>query len=257
METSTQAAPAVEMGVGARLVGVFFSPARTFESIARKPGWDWLVPIALLLASILVSSAVVNPKLDVEGYVERFMSKMEARGNIPEGQLADIEKSVRQQFTFSTSVVGRAVGCAVFLLIVLVVPLIYHGIAAAMGAKTRYVMVLAGYAYVQMVQVVYWLLQAVVALPKERIDVVDAQLFRLVKSNPGAFMDPETTNRALLILVSSIDIFNIAALVIGSIALSKTTRLGPRGAAITVGGLWLLWVLLSAVLGMIQAAFGG
>ena len=37
-----------EPGPLARVIGVFFSPAKTFESIARKPGMDWLLPVIIL-----------------------------------------------------------------------------------------------------------------------------------------------------------------------------------------------------------------
>jgi hypothetical protein len=256
MEATAQDSPRQEMGPLARMAGVFFSPARTFESIARKPGWDWIVPIVLLMAGVLFSTVVTTPRVDEEGFVQTFMKKMDANPNIPESKKAEIEQSVRGQFKFSKSFLGKLVTACVFAALVFLVPLFYHLTAMAMGAKTGYVRVLAGYAYVQMVQVVWWFLNGLIAMTKTTIDVIDLQLFRLVKSNPAAFMDPQTTNRSLLLLLSSIDLFEIWALVLGSIALSKTTRLSPKGAAMTVVSFWVLWVFLKVALGTVQAMFG-
>jgi hypothetical protein len=256
MEGTTQEAPRAEVGVLGRIFGVFFSPGETFASIARKPGWDWLVPIALLAVAILFSSAMSTPRMDEEGFVQTFMKKMEANPNIGEAQREEIEQGVRKQFTFSRTLPGKLLGVVAFVLPIFIVPLFYHWTAMAMGAKTGYVKVMAGYAWVQMVHVVWWLVHGLIAMTKTRIDVVDLQMFRLVKSNPGAFMNVETTNRALLVLASSIDVFEIAGLVLGSIALSKTTRFSPRGAAVTVVSFWLVWVVLKMIGGTLQAAFG-
>ena len=115
---------------------------------------------------------------------------------------------------------------------VLIVPLIYHGLAAAFGAKTKYLTVVAGYAYTQVIQIIPQLLTAVVAWPRESLE-------------------------ALLAVASSLDVFDIWAFFVGSIALSKTTRFSPRGAKYVVGGVWLSYILLKVCLGGVYSAFTG
>ncbi len=46
MADSTEAGHVEEMGLGRRMVGVFFSPGATFESVrSRVSTSDWLVPL--------------------------------------------------------------------------------------------------------------------------------------------------------------------------------------------------------------------
>jgi hypothetical protein len=78
-----------------------------------------------------------------------------------------------------------------------------------------------------------------------------------LKSNLGAFLDFDTTSKAVLAVASSIDVFDIWAFFVGSIALSKTTRFSPKAARYTVGGVWLLYILLKVVFGGIYSAFTG
>ena len=79
----------------------------------------------------------------------------------------------------------------------------------------------------------------------------------MLKSNVAAFMDFETTNKVVLAVLSSVDVFDIWMFFIGSIALSKTSKFSPKGAMFTVGGVWLLYIVLKmACAGLYQAFLG-
>lgn len=242
-----------------RVVGVLFSPATTFASIARKPGWDWLVPVFLVMAAFFVSQSATVTKIDVDDAVKtqmKFVDKM-AGANLTPEKRAEIVEQTRQGFEKQKSPVRRAMNTLFIFIPVLIVPLIYHGLAAAFSAKTNYKTVLAGYAYTQVVQIFPQLLTAVVAWPQEKLDAADVQFARVLKSNLGAFFDFETTSKALLAVASSVDVFDIWAFFVGSIALSKTTRFTPKGARFVVGGVWLSYILLKVVFGGIYSAFMG
>jgi hypothetical protein len=248
-----------EPGAVARVIGVFMSPAKTFESIARKPGWDWLVPVVLVMAALFVSQSATVPKIDVDEAVKtqmKFVDKM-SNGQMPEEKRAEIEQKTRDGMESGKSPVRRALNCLLIFIPVLLVPLIYHGLAAAFGAKTSYKKVLSGYAYTQVIQVVPQLLTAAVAFPLEKIDANDIQFARVLKSNVGAFLDFETTSKAVLAVASSLDVFDIWAFIVGSIAVSKTTRFSPSAAKYVVGGVWLLYILLKVMLGGLYSAFSG
>jgi Yip1 domain len=244
-----------EMGTVERLTGVFFSPGKTFESIGRKPGWDWLVPVAIMLCLVLFGAFMINPKLDVDGAVNQAMKKFDQRKDLNDAQRENIEKSFRGQYTFMTTGKGRYLAPVIVIIPLLLVPLFYHGIAAAFGAATRYGTVLAGYAWVQMVQVVKGLIGIAVTLPRDKIDILDAE--RIVKSSVGAFLNPETTPKALMALATNIDLFEIWGLVLGSIMLSRTTRLSKNAATMTVVGLWVVWVLVKVAGAALGSAVGG
>ena len=248
-----------ELGTLARLTGVFFSPAKTFESIARSPGWNWLVPVVLLMAAFYVSQSATVTKIDVDDAVKtqmKFVDKM-AGGNLPADKRAEIVEQTRLGMEKQKTPVRRGLNTLFIFIPVLIVPLIYHGIAAAFGAKTKYLTVLAGYAYTQTIQIIPALLTAVVAWPQEMLDASDVQFARVLKSNVGAFLDFDTTSKAVLAVASSLDVFDIWAFFVGSIALSKTTRFSPAAARYAVGGVWILYIVLKVVLGSLYSAFTG
>ncbi len=250
--------PPIEMGAGSRLVNVFFSPGRTFESIGRKPGSDWIVPVILVVLLGIVGSFVITPKIDVDAAVREQISRIEKRSpNLTDQQRGQVEESVRKNMGFFVQGGGRFIGPFFALIPIFLVPAIYHGIAAAAGKKTGYVNVLAGYSYVQMVQVLKGVLMIVVALPRKTIDLAELQIGGLLKSNLAAFLDPETTSRPLLALASNIDVLELWALALGIVALPRVTRLSTKAATLTVVGLWILWVLILVGLATLGQAFGG
>jgi len=260
-EATGAAAPSTgpELGPVARVMGVFLSPTKTFESIARKPGWDWLLPVVLLMAASFIAQSVLLPKMDVDEAVKtqmKFVDKM-AKGSIPEEKRGEIEQKTREGMESGTRPVRRALNTLFIPALVLLVPLFYHGIAAAFGKKTRYFTVLSGYAYTWVIYVIPTLLTAAVAWPLEKIDANDIQFYRVLKSNVAAFLDFETTSKVVLALTSSIDVFDIWAFFVGSIALSKTTKFSPTGAKYVVGGVWLVYILCKVVLGGVYSAFSG
>jgi hypothetical protein len=258
--TSASIPPAgPELGAFARLTGVLFSPGTTFESIARKPGWDWLVPIVLVMAASFVMQAGTVAKIDVDDAVKtqmKIVDKM-SKGNLPKEKLAEIEERTRAGIEKGKSPVRRALNTFFVLIPVFFVPLLYFGITAAFGKKAKYLTVVAGYAYTQVIQVFPLLLTAVVAWPREKFDAMDVQFARVLKSNVGAFLDFDTTSKVVLALASSIDVFDIWAFVVGSIALSKTTKLTPSGARWAVGGVWFTYIVVKMCLGGLYSAFMG
>jgi len=260
MTESTEAsAGGPELTPVQRVIGVFTAPSRTFESIARKPGWDWLLPVALVMIGFFIVQSVANPRIDVDAAVKnqmKFVDKM-AKGNMTEAQRTKIEEDTRAGYEKAKSPVRRALTSFAVFIPVFFVPLIYHALAAAFGTKTKYMKVVAGYAYTQVIQVIPLLLTAVVAWPKETLDAPDVQFGRVLKSNLAAFMDWDTTNKALLGLLSSVDVFDIWLFVVGSIALSKTTRFSKGAARMVVAGVWAAYILLKIVLGAAYSGFMG
>lgn len=166
-----------------------------------------------------------------------------------------IEEAVRNTMTKTTQGPYRFIGAFFVLVPLFLVPLFWHGIAAAWGKATSYLSVVAGYAYVQMVQVLKGILMLAVAAPRKTIGILEVE--SLLKSNLGAFMNPETASRPLLTLASSVDIFELWAIALGVIALSRITRLTPKAATITVVGLWIVWILVKVIGALIVSAFGG
>jgi hypothetical protein len=211
-----------------------------------------------MVASFIAQRATL-PKMDVDGAVKAQMRMVEkmSQGNLSAEQRDEIEKKTRDGMVAGMTPLRSALNTLFVPVIVLLVPLIYHGLAAAFGKKTRYFTVVSGYAYTWVIYLIPLLLSALVAMPQDSIDAMDIQFQRVLKSNVAAFLDFETTNKALLALLSSVDIFDIWAFFVGSIALSKTTRFSPSAAKLVVGGVWGAYILVKVILGVMYSAFMG
>lgn len=247
-----------EPGALARLAGVFFSPAKTFESIGRKPGRDWVVPVLLLMLGVFVYQSIAGPKIDVDEAVAqqlRVTEKMMGR-ELPAEQREEIEQGIRQQVEGQNSPARRALTLPFILIPIFLVPALYHAIAAATGRKSTYMRLVSAYSYTQTIQLVPLLLSSLVAaLTTHKLSVNDVQFSRVLKSNAAAWLDFDSTHKAVLALLSSVDVFDIWAFVVGTIALSRVTRFSVRGAALTVGGVWAAYILLKIVLGVVYQTF--
>jgi hypothetical protein len=248
-----------ELGPIQRLTGVFVSPAKTFESIARKPGWDWLVPAAVLAAGVFVQQTVVVPKIDVDAAVKaqtRIVEKVTGH-ELSAKDRAEIERRAHEQVEAGKSPVRRGLTCLAVFIPILFVPLLYWGITAAFGGTTSYFKLLSGYAYTGVIQVIPLALSTLVAWPRATLDANEVQFQRILKSNVAAFLDWDTTNKALLALLSSLDVFDIWIFLVASIAVSKLTTFSKRGAYGVVGSVWGVYILVKVILAAVYGSFGG
>ena len=255
-EAGPGAPPAPEIGVFQKLVGVFFSPGKTFEAVAAKPGWDWIVPMIVLAACVTLYQSIATPRFDKEGAIAETMAKIEANPRIPENQRAGIEDRVRSQFEMSEKPVMRVIGVVTMLLPPFVVGLIYWGIAKAFGKNPKYLQLVAGYAWCLLAPAVYWLLTALVVMPRDKLGLFETQNMLLLKSNPAAFMGPDSA-AAIVTLLSFVDVFVIWGLFLRATMLEKVAGFGKGGAWAVAGTLLGLWVLIRAGLAALGQMFGG
>jgi len=238
-----------EPGAVARLTGVFFSPAKTFESIARKPGW--VVPVVVMAVWALVGGLLIAPRLDVDSIVQKQIAAAEKQGRtLTEEQLEPMRKGT-EFFMKLTPFLGPVY----WVVLVFLVGGIYHGASVLLGKSGQYLAVVSAYAHAQLVQLVKSVLTVAVALPRESID--PEEMNRLLKSNVGAFLDPEGTPAALRALLANVDVFDLWGLALCILALTRVTRLGQGAAAGVVLGAWAVYVAGSSALAAVGAAFGG
>ena len=254
-ETIPAASTEPESSAFARLIGVLFSPGKTFESIARKPGLSWLLPALILSALTIVGGIYINPKLDTEGAVKQAMKRIEARGDMSDAQKEQMRTAIQRQYDAVKTGPFRFLGPLVVWIPLLFVPLVYWGISKAMGAGGKYGTILAGYAFAMTPQIIKAIVGIAVALPRESIDISDAE--RIVKSSVGAFMDTETTSKPLMAVLTSIDLFEIWGIVLCSIMLARATKLSKNAATIAVVSVWVIYVLFKVFGAALGAAFGG
>lgn len=238
METTDVALPPAsdagpEVSAVGRIPGAFFSPVRTFESIARRP--TWLAPLLLWTILSVATTALLLPKID---YEQMTREAMQRRGQtIPEDRLASI---VERQKKFG-SIFGWVGGVASPAVLSALVAVVIWGSFKVFGYDARFSQAFGVTTHSYLPGV---LKGAFLMLLVSRQETVNPQnLGDLLSSNLG-FLVPADSSKALHALLQSFDVFAlwvVVLLVIGFAAAAKARRGAAAG---IIGTLWLLTVAI-------------
>lgn len=224
----------------ARLPGVFFSPVRTFESIARRP--TWLAPLILWTAMSVGVTAALLPKIDWDQLTRQAMQRQGQ--TVPEDRMASI---VERQKKFG-GIFGWVIGVASPAVVSLLVAVVLWGAFKAFGWDTRFSQAfgVTTHGFLPGVLKAAFLLFLIT-----RQETVNPQaLGDLLRSNLG-FLLPRDSSKPLHSLLQSLDIFSLWSLclfVVGFAAAAKVKRGAAAGIVVT---LWLLAVAIGVGWNMI------
>jgi hypothetical protein len=220
-----------------RIIGVFFSPTETFQSIARKP--DWVVPLLVLCVISLVSAWLISTRVDF-GDLARQAMEMNPRFNeIPADRQASIMKFTEGTMKVTTytspilSIIGLLIIAGALLLGV-----------RMMGGEGNFAQAFSVAIYGWYPRLLKGVISVIVLLNRKAITIWDLQ--NPVRSNLGFLFDPKTKPVAFA-FAASFDIFalwSLALYVIGYAAISRLSR-GKTAAVVII--LWLLIVLLTLI----------
>ena len=238
METTNAALPpasdtGAEVSAVGRIPGAFFSPVRTFESIARRP--TWVAPLLIWTILSVATTAVLLPKIDYEQLVREALQR---RGQtIPEDRMASI---VERQKKFG-SIFGWVGGAATPAALSALVAVVIWGSFKVFGYDARFSQAFGATTHAYLPGV---LKGAFLMFLVSRQETVNPQnLGDLLSSNLG-FLVPADSSKALHALLASFDVFAlwvVVLLVIGFAAAAKTRRGAAAG---IIGTLWVLTVAL-------------
>jgi hypothetical protein len=232
MEASVPAAAegGPEVSAAARIPGVFFSPVRTFESIARRP--TFLAPLVLWTLASLVTTWILLPKIDYEHLIRQALQK---RGqSVPEERIASI---VEQQKKVG-SAIGWAAGVASPTVVALIAAVVIWGAFKAFGWDTRFSQAFGVTAHGFLPGVLKSLLLMFLISRQETVD--PRNLGDLLRSNLGFLADPDS--KGLHSFLQSIDIFSLWCIVLLIIGFSAAARVKRGAAAGVIVTLWLIVV---------------
>jgi len=228
-----------------RALGVFISPGRTFESIARRP--DFVPPLIIAIVSAIAVSETMMAKIGMERIVRNSIELSPRASQMSAEQL--------QQATHQGVVIGtifarvfELVGVPIYLLIVAAVALFILNVV--FGATTNFKVNFSVVCYANLVGLVGAVLALVVILFGDP-EQFNPQNF--IPSSAGFFLNPHEISKPLYTIASSFDIFTSWFLVVASIGLSKASarKVRPIPIFLTFFGLWLVWVLIKAGLSML------
>jgi hypothetical protein len=230
------------MGEFSRLTGVFFEPAKTFEDIAARPGF-WVPMILVILLGIILVTLFTQHVGWERMMRQQFEMSPQAQQMAPERKEEAIQMYAKMGPLFGYG--GAILGTPITWLILAGIFLgIVKGI---MSAPVNFKQVFSVVAYGWMPHVLASILAIVVMFLKSPDD------FRLdnpLVFNPGAFMDPVTSNKALLAVASSLDLFVLWSMILMGIGLKAAggRKLSMGGAMTAVFLPWAIYVLGKAAL---------
>lgn len=230
------------MGEFSRLMGVFFEPKRTFGDIAERP--RWLAPTLLLIVASLAVIYLFNVHVGWDSYLHRIMD------NNPRVQQLSPEQRDRVMNTQLRivpifSYVGAVLGVPLTFLVG--GGLILGIVRGLLGAPIRFAQVFAVMAYASLPRVIFAALSIVVMFLKNPEDFDIQNSFG---SNPGAYMDPQTSSRFLYSLAGAFDLFSIWVILLIAVGLKAAggKRISFGGALFAVLLPWVVYVLIRGAL---------
>ena len=232
----------------ARLLGVFIEPGATFEDIARKP--DFIAPLILL---ILVSLAVVETMLAKIGMSRIMLQTLTQSGQAARMDPAQLNQAIAKGAPIGSALVQvtAVLGAPIFLLVVAGFGLlVLNGI---FGQHAGFKAVFSTTCYANMPSLV----GAVMAIAVMFFADPDAFNPKIpAPTNPGFFLNPQTTSHVVMALASSLDFVILWFLVLLAIGLSRVSRKKVKTGSIflTYFGAWILLVIVKVGFALLAGA---
>jgi len=235
--TPVPEAPAATISPFGRVVGVLFSPGKTFEDIARTP--SWVLPILITTVLSIISVVALNQRMNWRDYIIQQMDK-----NPRAAQLSTDQKQQQADMAVKFTVgIVYASGFLVPICFALIVGLVMWGaynLLAGAGARFSQAFSIVAHAGL--------------------VGIVSTPLFLLVLFlRPPGTMDPENplaTNLAALLpedsakwlfaLCKSIDVFSLWTLILIAIGFAAVNPKKLKGAKsfTTAFTVWAVYVVL-------------
>ena len=230
-----------------RLIGVLVAPHKTFRSIAERP--TWLVAFLVLLVLPLLPGLVANPKIDWEEFAQYQVERAGADLNSPEAkQQIEWTAKLGPYFIYATPFF-MAIG-------ILVCALVFWGAFTLAGGELGFKRSLAVVAHGMMPFAVAALLAVPVILGMDGIPPELIEQGGYLKSSLAA-LAPEDAGVILVAFLSKFDLFTIWSLVLYTIGFTYSAKVSTKTAAITVGLLWALWILITVGFASLGVLMGG
>jgi hypothetical protein len=227
-------APAPSDSALSRIFGVFFSPTRTFESIAARP--TWLAPLLIWTMLSLAVTFVLLPRMDFRDAIRK---SMERRGQTVSQEQVD---SIAEKQAGISRTIGWGIGVLSPTFVALIVGVVYWGAHKSFGKDMSFGQAFGVTTHAFLPAAFGSLLLIPVLI--QRGTVSPEGVGDLLKSNLGFLVDPES--KALHSLASSIDIFSFWTIALLSIGYSRAARTTLGMSAGIVIALWLVYVVAKA-----------
>ena len=239
LSTEIQTSP-VPSAFFARVTGVFASPSRTFENVARHP--RFFAPFLATLVLFAGFWAVVYLKLGLSGMAVAVVQDVR-RGTL----VTQDEIDFALQFSHALApviLIGGAIAILLHLLIIAWIGTRLAELILSVRLRLRAAMSLACYAYLAKT-----LVQTILGIPVVLFGDLNGLSFaNLLPTNLAFFLDPKDTSRVLYASLQSLDVVQLWYFTLLGIGMSRQSddRAAPGVMAAAFAALWIGWNLLFA-----------
>jgi hypothetical protein len=219
----------------ARVTGVFASPTRTFESVARHP--RFFAPFLATLIFLGGFWGVVYLKLGLSGMAVAVVQYFR-RGT----QVTQNEIEVTLQFSRALApavLVGGAIAILVHLLVIAWVGARVTDLFFGARVKLRVALSVACYAYLAKT-----IAQTTLGIPMVLFgDAKGLNFGNLVPTNIAFFLDPKDMSRTFYAFLQSLDFVQLWYFALLGIGLSRDSddASGPVAIGVSLAALWIAW----------------
>ena len=236
MATNPVPAPEAQASLSpfAWVIGVFFSPGKTFEDIVKKP--SWVLPVVLMTVLGLAVGFVMNRRVD---WREIASKRIEASSRA--SQLSAEQKE--QQLAMSEKI-SPAIAYCIGLLAPILIAVVVGGVMLGAfnllgGANANYKVSIAIVSHAYVVSIISSLLFILVLFlkPPGTVDIENP-----VAANLGAFL-PDGTSKPLMALGAAIDLFSFWTICLIGMGFSafNPKKLKTGGAIGIVFAVWAVY----------------
>lgn len=221
-----------------RLVGAVFTPGETFRAIRERPTWGLVLVVLLLLGG--AAGLIAIQKFDPQVQRTEIRQQMEKRGLAGDelDQRTDQAMSTMERFAPVLVAFGLVAASAGYLLTAVV---LWLGVRFAGGDLTFQ----QGFSATLHGMIPASALKSLVLIPvllaAGSVDPRALQAGTVLQSNLG-FLAPEGASKALVALLSSVDVFSLWTVVLLVLGLSLVGRVSKSTSALVVVGGWVFLV---------------
>lgn len=227
-EVTPPPVPARRPNPFARIGGLLSNPGSTMADVADRP--DWLVPFLLILVLSVGANFFAAPRLDIETGL---------RAQLSERGMSDqqIDEAVDRVAAFQKF--GTPITAVTVIILLIALAALYMLLTRIMGGQGTYKQFFAVTNYAWLPQLVKGILVTLLLVRAGTLE--PEQMGTLLKSNLGFLADPKEQG-ALFAVLSSIDLFNFAALALMIFGYGRASKLGTQKTAVIVIVSYLVWV---------------
>jgi len=227
------------MGFFSRVTGALFSPTKTFAYLDKRPDiWGAMILIFIFVFCLMVLYA---QKTDLEFVTRQQLEQTGRAEQMTEEQL-DQAVTIGAKIGKYMLMIGPLFSPIGFLIVAGVLYLIFKLFQGETTFKKAFSVVTYSY-----LPSIFSSIIGIILLLRSEVNKIPLE--SLVKSNLSILLTQEETSVFLWSLASRVDIFTIWIVILLSIAMATIKKTKLRNSFIVVGGLWIVWVLISALLG--------